>query len=111
MRANYAQQAERRLYQERVMRNAMNMRIILQDQHSRRYFKAGNGWTAEIDDAMDFHQVVLAIDFARGLKLAHLNLLMYFGDPRYDVRLNLAEPVGDGLACDSASECSSVSSA
>jgi hypothetical protein len=75
--------------QWRQGRNTMIMRIILQNRQSRLYYKCGSEWTAEIDKAMDFHQVVFAIDYARSVLACNLDVLMYFGNPKYDVRLNV----------------------
>jgi hypothetical protein len=69
--------------------NTMTMRIILQNRQSRLYYKYGSEWTAEIDKATDFHQVVFAIDYARSVLACNLDVLMCFGDPKYDVRLNV----------------------
>jgi hypothetical protein len=53
------------------------------------YFKAGNHWTPNVKDAMDFRHILLALDFAFTLKALQLDLLVDFGDLRYDVRLKL----------------------
>ncbi len=73
------------------------MRIILQDRESLLYFKGNNEWTPDIDKAADFQQLVQAIEFVRTSKLPNLDAVMWFGDPKYDVRV-LASPLNDSVA-------------
>ncbi len=62
-------------------------RIILQDRKSRRYFKKLGEWTAEIQEANDFKEVISALEFAHRIGHRELDILMTFGEPRYDVRI------------------------
>jgi hypothetical protein len=63
------------------------MRIILQDRESLLYLKTADEWTTDIDLATDFQQLVQAIEFVRTSKLPNLDAIMWFGDPKYDVRV------------------------
>ncbi|HEX4644186.1 MAG TPA: hypothetical protein VH598_01105 [Verrucomicrobiae bacterium] len=63
------------------------MRVVIQDRKSRLYFKGTSEWIAEINEAEDFEQIVKAIDFLRQTRLPHIDVLMHFDDPKYDVRL------------------------
>ena len=70
-----------------AIRTELVMRIILQDRESLLYFKATNEWTPDIDKAADFQQLAQAIEFVRTSKLPKLDAVMWFGDPKYDVRV------------------------
>ena len=63
------------------------VRVVVQDRDSLKFFKGSNEWTPEIDAATDFSQVVNAVDFILKTRLPHIDILMDFGDPRYEVRL------------------------
>jgi hypothetical protein len=64
----------------------MIMRIILQDRQSLLYFKGFDEWTDEIEEARDFRQVVSAIDYVQIFQIPNLDVVMNFGDPKFDVR-------------------------
>jgi hypothetical protein len=66
---------------------AATMRIILQDRESFLYLKQTNEWTPAVEEATDFQHLTAAMDFVRLVRIPGLDVLMYFGDPRYDVRL------------------------
>jgi hypothetical protein len=63
------------------------MRVILQNRRTRLYFRGSNEWTPDIAQAANFEQVIAALEFVRQSKHAHLDILMSFGEPRYDVRI------------------------
>ncbi|MDB6066113.1 MAG: hypothetical protein JWR26_2321 [Pedosphaera sp.] len=63
------------------------MKIILQHRTSRLFLSGRNDWTSDVKDARNFQQIVSAIDFVSAGRLTNLDVLMHFGDPRYDVRL------------------------
>jgi len=63
------------------------MRVLLQDRQSRLYFGGLEQWTPDIARATNFEQLLSAIEFVRQNKQAHLDILMTFGEPRYDVRI------------------------
>lgn len=65
----------------------MTTRVVIQDRQSRLYLKGADEWTPEINEAEDFEQIVEAIDFLRLARLPHIDVLMHFEDPKYDVRL------------------------
>jgi hypothetical protein len=62
-------------------------RIILQQKDSLLYFQGPNTWIHDVNAAYNFGQVLVALEFVRKAKLANLDIVMSFGDPRYDVRL------------------------
>ena len=63
------------------------MCIILQDRETSLYFKSANEWTSDIEQANDFRQLILAIDFVRTARLPNLDVILHFENPKYDVRL------------------------
>ncbi|MDB6121939.1 MAG: hypothetical protein JWQ71_932 [Pedosphaera sp.] len=65
------------------------MRVILQNRKSLLYFKASNQWTPFIHEASDFEGIIKAVDFISEVKLPGIDVLMHFGDPKYDVRLKV----------------------
>lgn len=64
----------------------MMMRVILQNRQSLLYFKSFDEWTDEIEEARDFRRVVSAFDYLQIFKIPNLDLVMNFGDPKYDVK-------------------------
>jgi len=64
----------------------MIMRIILQNRESLLYFKSFDEWTEEIEEARDFRQVASAFDYVQIFKIPNLDVVMNFGDPKYDVK-------------------------
>ncbi|MDB6110464.1 MAG: hypothetical protein JWR69_2214 [Pedosphaera sp.] len=62
-------------------------RIILQDKGSQLYFQGPNAWINDLSAATNFEQIIEALEFVRREKLANLDIIMSFGDPRYDIRL------------------------
>jgi hypothetical protein len=63
------------------------MRIILQNRESAFYFKSVSEWTADADRALDFKNLIYAVDFVRMARLTNLDIVLYFGDERYNLRL------------------------
>jgi hypothetical protein len=65
------------------------MRVIVQDRKSLLYVKGVNQWTPSIHEASDFQRIIKAFDFVSESKLPCIDVLMHFGDPKYDVRLKV----------------------
>ena len=63
------------------------MRIVLQDRKSLLYFKSADDWTANVAEAYDFRQLMVAMDFVRTARISNLDVLLSFANPEYDVRL------------------------
>jgi hypothetical protein len=63
------------------------LRVILQDRQTHLYFCGEDGWTAKIDRALDFKRTALAIQFVHTARMANLDLVLNFGDPKGDIRL------------------------
>jgi len=63
------------------------VRMLIQDRESRLYFKKPNDWTADLAEAADFKEIIAAVDAARDTGRQTLDILMSFGDPKYDVRI------------------------
>ena len=69
-------------------------KIVLQNRESLLYFNEKGQWTANLEEATRFEHVADANAFARKSKLTLVDIVMSFGDPRYDVRLAASTPAG-----------------
>jgi len=69
------------------MNASVRSRIVLQSRESLLYLKGEDEWTSEVAEAAKFEHIADANTFARRSKLTRLDIVMSFGDPRYDVRL------------------------
>jgi hypothetical protein len=65
-------------------------KIVLQNRDSLLYWKGEDQWTPHLDEAHQFAHIADANTFARKAKVAALDIVMSFGDPKYDVRLRAA---------------------
>ena len=61
--------------------------IVLQSRESQLYLKGEGQWTPTVQEAVKFNHIADASAFACKSKLALLDIVMTFGDPKYDVRL------------------------
>ena len=61
--------------------------IVLQNRESLLYLTKDGEWTDDVSRATKFDHVADASSFAMSAKLALMDIVMTFGDPRYDVRL------------------------
>lgn len=66
----------------------IRMRIILQHRKSRLYLEKLGQWTDDVETALDFTHLIAAVDFVQFNQISTIDVLMHFGDPRYDVRLS-----------------------
>jgi hypothetical protein len=62
-------------------------KIVLQNRESLLYLQLDGKWTSDMEGAARFKHVTDASFFAREKKMEVLDIVMSFGDPRYDVRL------------------------
>lgn len=62
-------------------------KIVLQNRLSLLYLKESGEWTPDLSEAVDFTHVMDASSFAHRSEPGNLDIVMTFGDPRYDVRL------------------------
>jgi hypothetical protein len=62
-------------------------KIVLQNRESLLYLNKEGQWTRHIEHATRFEHVADANAFARNARLTLVDIVMNFGDPRYDVRL------------------------
>ena len=63
-------------------------KIVLQSRDSLLYWKGEGQWTPHVDEAKQFEHIADASAFAQKSKMPTVDIVMNFGDPRYDVRLN-----------------------
>ncbi|HEX3798003.1 MAG TPA: hypothetical protein VH413_04815 [Verrucomicrobiae bacterium] len=65
-------------------------KIVLQNRESLLYWKGEDQWTPNLDEAQPFAHIADANTYARKTDFAELDIVMSFGDPKYDVRLKAA---------------------
>jgi hypothetical protein len=63
-------------------------KIVLQNRDSLLYWKGEGQWTPHVEEAVQFEHIADASAFAQKSKITVLDIVMNFGDPRYDVRLS-----------------------
>ena len=64
----------------------MSVRFILQDRDSQSFVNDKDEWVTNIRGARDFRHITEAMEFARTSDRPFLDLVMTFGDVKYDVR-------------------------
>jgi len=69
-------------------------KIVLQNRESLLYFDQAGRWPSSVEEARQFDHVADANAFARESRLPLVDIVMSFGDPRYDVRLAATAPPG-----------------
>ena len=65
------------------------MKVLLQDLETRLYFKGMGGWTNETSDALDFENTSRAIEFWRDNDLLNVQIILKYGEAKYDVVLDV----------------------
>jgi hypothetical protein len=65
--------------------------VVLRSRVSHLYFLVEGQWTSDIKAARNFQQVLAAAEFVRKTKLGQLDLVLHFGDPKYDITLRASE--------------------
>jgi hypothetical protein len=63
------------------------IRVLVQDRESGFYLQRPRDWTAEIDEATDFEEIVAAFDWATQFRQKALDIVMTYGQPDHDVRI------------------------
>lgn len=61
--------------------------VVIQNQKTQLYLQAGQVWTQEIKEAANFKTTLEASAFAVHQKLSDCDIVMHFGDAKYDVRV------------------------
>jgi hypothetical protein len=67
------------------------MRVLLRQTTTGHFFQAINEWTPSREEAMVFRHGGEAVYLVHQLKLQHVEILLAFDDPRYDIHLSLGE--------------------
>jgi len=72
------------------------MRTLLRNTATGFYFQTVDNWTAQAENAFDFKSTERAIQFVRDtpINTSDLELILAFGDPRFDIRLPIDERFG-----------------
>jgi hypothetical protein len=68
----------------------MKMRIIVQDRQSQLYLEGESNWTQDLCKAREFPVITDAITFVHRTKLNKMDVLMHFGDARFDFRAQVS---------------------
>jgi len=63
------------------------MRVLLQDAETSSFLRANRVWTPLADEALDFVQVVRAVDYALEHGLGDVRVVLKFRDARQDLKL------------------------
>jgi hypothetical protein len=66
-------------------------RILLQKRELHLYAGKGSTWTPEVKEATQFDSVLEALSFARSVPDPGLDVLMDFGNPKFDIRLKVKD--------------------
>ena len=68
------------------------MKAILRDLRTGLYFHGGAAWTHIVEDALVYRNIEAALEAGSSSNISSLELnVLFFDDPRYTVRLALAE--------------------
>ena len=70
-----------------VWSDSSSVKVLLQDMESLNFVCRKRDWTANADDALDFGEVVRAVDYAVSHRLGEVRAVIKFLDSRYDLRL------------------------
>ena len=63
------------------------MKVLLQNAVTLNFVSKEWGWTANTDEALDFGEVVLAVDYAFSHGLWEVRVVIKFQDSRFDLPL------------------------
>ncbi|MDB6022261.1 MAG: hypothetical protein JWQ04_2118 [Pedosphaera sp.] len=71
------------------MSHRTDYKVVIQSRKTQLYFQAWDAWTDEIYLAKNFVHVVDACLFASKSGMRQCEVIMSFGDPMYDLRINV----------------------
>ena len=74
------------------------MTIVIQNCKTHLYLHRNGDWTEDPNAAADFESSVLARSYIQTHHLAQAQIVMRFGDPRYDVVVPISEECRDKAA-------------
>lgn len=63
------------------------MKVLLQNVETLRFVGGDRDWTANADEALDFGEVVRAVDYAFSHELGDVRAVIKCQDSRYDLQL------------------------
>ena len=67
------------------------MKVLLRSIPSGLYFQSLGQWTGQPQEANDFGTSAQAINYVAEERLKNLELILFFDDPRYNIRMPLFE--------------------
>jgi hypothetical protein len=62
--------------------------VVIQDVRTGQYLKKASVWVPDVREAAVFEHILDASSYAMKARLKDYHIVMSFGDPRYDVRLD-----------------------
>jgi hypothetical protein len=65
------------------------MRRLVQNKMSRRYVTAGDAWTDDIYEALDFEESIRALQFCRKHPELKLQVVLDFQDKKYNLKISI----------------------
>jgi len=65
------------------------VRRVIQHKRTGLFLTLAGGWTADLEQAHQFPNVLTAIRMSRQLDLRDVELVLKFNDGKYDIRLDL----------------------
>lgn len=65
------------------------MKVLLQDLKSRLYLQGVAGWTADLNEALDFGNTSRAIEFWKDNDLLNVQIVLRYSGTAYDVVLDV----------------------
>ncbi len=68
------------------MASNLRARVVIRKRDSLLYFQGEGRWTSDINKAVDFGRLLLAREMARQIKHEGLEIIMNFGEPKYDLQ-------------------------
>jgi hypothetical protein len=69
---------------------AMLMKVVLRNEQNGLYFQSPTQWAPTPTDALDFLGTGQALQAAEDSRLENVQVVLSFGDPKYDIVLPLA---------------------
>ena len=63
------------------------MRVLICDTQTGRFLAEADGWTDDREQALDFQHCERAIELARERGFSLVEIVLDFGESRYDIRL------------------------
>jgi hypothetical protein len=74
--------------------DGLRVKVLLQDTGTLKFVSRYCDWTADADKALDFGEVVRAVDYVFNHRLDDVRAVIKFQDSRYELQLPTVTSVG-----------------